>query len=142
MWLELQVDLSFNCEVIFHFCVFIFMARLSLDFEVNYQFYIVGFVARFVFGFIIFLKFVKSIIFFSTLWCSFFWHKYILTSHHINFLKCSSLAFDIFECWPTTICKNVVNFFHNNDVVENWNMVTLKNRTNCDNNLGTLNLAL
>jgi len=41
-------------------CLYLWL-DLSLDFEVNCQFYIVGFVLIFFFRFIIFLKFVKSI---------------------------------------------------------------------------------
>jgi hypothetical protein len=57
--------------------------------------------------------FLSIFAFFSTLWCIYFWHKYIPTSHHIRFKIVVSLEFDLFGFWPTIICKNIVKILHN-----------------------------
>jgi hypothetical protein len=56
--------------------------------------------------------------FFSTLQHIYFWHKYIVTSHHITLKSVIFLKFDLFGFWPTIICKNIVKILHKNDMVE------------------------
>jgi len=65
----------------------------------------------------------------------FFWHNYIITSHHMKFKNVNFLAFDFFGFWPTIICKNIMNFF----IIKTW--LTFKHGTSektiqCDNNIG------
>jgi len=64
--------------------------------------------------------------FFSTLWCICFWHKYILTSHHIRLKSVVYFEFYLFVFWPTIICKNIVKILRNNDMVEVQTWDTLK----------------
>jgi hypothetical protein len=65
----------------------------------------------------------------------FFWHKYILTSHHIKLKSVNFLEFDLFGFWPITIYKNIAKILYNNDMVkiQTWD---LYKKVQCDNNFG------
>jgi hypothetical protein len=62
--------------------------------------------------------FLKIFAFRRMLWHIYFWHKNILTSHHIRLKHVVFVEFDLFGFWPTIICKNIVKILHNNEMVE------------------------
>jgi hypothetical protein len=81
-----------------------------------------------------FNHFLNIFIFFSKMWHVYFLHKYILTSHHVNYL----FIYCIWLLWGLTyhnMQKNM-KILHNNDMVEvqTWDPWKL---IQCDNNLGS-----